>query len=171
MGDPLSPAMTIGTCCWMEQKWLESLQGQEKEMFNAKRYMDDILLMYIKSTRWQDTELIRKFEASECYWPPLELEDGGEDTFLETRFKIGENNSLRMWLKNDNEKDTKIWRYQNFASYGKYQQKKAIMQAALRKVHHMASDQGMLYKSATDKLREFTNAGYPKGVRKYVWPT
>ena len=100
--------------------------------------------------------------------PTVELEDGGEDTFLETRFKIGENNSLRMWLKNDNEKGTEIWRYQNFASYGKYQQKKAVMQAALRKVHHMASDQGMLYKSAQDKLREFTRAGYPKGVRRYV---
>ena len=47
-------------------------------------------------------------------------------------------------------------------------QKKAIMQAALRKVHHMASDAGMLYKSAQDKLREFARAGYPKGVRRYV---
>ena len=92
MGDPLSPAMTIGTCCWMEHRWLAQLSCDTKEMFKAKRYMDDILLMYIKSARWQDTELIRKFEASECYWPPLELEDGGEDTFLETRFKIGENN-------------------------------------------------------------------------------
>ena len=57
---------------------------------------------------------------------------------------------------------------QDFRSYGKYQQKKAIMQAALRKVHHMASDAGMLYKSAQDKLREFARAGYPKGVRRYV---
>ena len=50
----------------------------------------------------------------------------------------------------------------------KYQHKKAILQAALRKVYHMASDDGMLYKSAQDKLREFTRAGYPKGVRRYV---
>ena len=168
MGDPLSPAMTIGTCCWMEEKWLESLQAQEKEMFKARRYMDDILLMYIKTQRWDNTEFIKKFEKSECYWPPLELEDGGQDTFLETRFKITRNNYLRMWLKNDNESETKIWRYQDFRSYGKYQQKKAILQAALRKVHHMASDGGMLYKSAQDKLREFTRAGYPKGVRRYV---
>ena len=73
-----------------------------------------------------------------------------------------------MWLKNDNEAETKIWRYQNFASYGKYQQKKAIMQAALRKVYQMASDDGMLYKTAKDKLREFASAGYPQGVRRYV---
>ena len=39
---------------------------------------------------------------------------------------------------------------------------------ALRKVYYMASDDGMLYKSAQDKLREFTRAGYPKGVRRYV---
>ena len=167
MGDPLSPAMTIGTCCWMEQRWLERLQPQEKEMFRARRYMDDIMLMYIKTPRWNNKEFIKKFEESECYWPPLELEDGEQDTFLETRFKLT-NNNLRMWLKNDNEGETKIWRYQDFGSYGKYQHKKAILQAALRKVYHMASDDGMLYKSAQDKLREFTRAGYPKGVRRYV---
>ena len=88
MGDPLSPAMTIGTCCWMEQRWMTQQHPSIKEMFRAKRYMDDILLMYVKSVRWQDDEFIKRFEASECYWPPLELEDGGEGTFLETRFKI-----------------------------------------------------------------------------------
>ena len=119
-------------------------------------------------TQTLSTEFIKNFEKSECYWPPLELEDGGKDTFLETRFNITKDNYLRMWLKNDNEAETKIWRYQDFRSYGIYQQKKAIMQAALRKVHHMASDAGMLYKSAQDKLREFARAGYPKGVRRYV---
>ena len=77
MGDPLSPAMTIGTCCWMEQKWLGQQPPETKDMFRAKRYMDDILLMYVKSVRWQDAAFIKHFEASECYWPPLELEEGG----------------------------------------------------------------------------------------------
>ena len=56
----------------------------------------------------------------------------------------------------------------DFRSYGKYLQKKAIIQTALRKVHHMASDNGMLMKSALDKLREFANVGYPAGVRRFV---
>ena len=136
-------------------------------MFKAKRYLDDILLLYIKSARWQDIDFVKKFEASECYWPPLELEDGGQDTFLETRFAL-QNNNIRTWLKNDNEVETKIWRYQDFRSHGKYQQKKAVLQGALRKVNHMASDNGMLIRSALDKLREFANVGYPAGVRRFV---
>ena len=32
----------------------------------------------------------------------------------------------------------------------------------------MASDNGMLIKSALDKLREFANVGYPVGVRRFV---
>ena len=62
----------------------------------------------------------------------------------------------------------KIWRYQDFRSYGRFQQKKAVMQAALRKVFDMASDDGMLMRSAQAKLREFACVGYPAGVRRYV---
>ena len=167
MGDPLSPGMTIGTCCWMENKWMQEVQDKDKQTFRAKRYMDDILIWYIRSAGEQEIDIIERLQASECYWPPLELEDAGKDTFLETRFMIKDNN-LRTWLKNDNEMENKIWRYQDFRSYGKYLQKKAIIQTALRKVHHMASDNGMLMKSALDKLREFANVGYPAGVRRYV---
>ena len=44
MGDPLSPGMTIGTCCWMENKWMQEVQDKDKQTFRAKRYMDDILI-------------------------------------------------------------------------------------------------------------------------------
>ena len=48
MGDALSPAMTIGTCGWMEREWMTSLHGNAKSKFAAKRYMDDILLFFLK---------------------------------------------------------------------------------------------------------------------------
>ena len=48
MGDPLSPAMTIGTCCWMERRWMSTVSDTEKLYFRAKRYMDDILFMYVR---------------------------------------------------------------------------------------------------------------------------
>ena len=169
MGDPLSPAMTIGTCCWMERKWMAGVTDEEKMYFRAKRYMDDILYMYVRSEKWDYRSLRDKFIASECYWPPLELEDGAQHTFLETRFTIEEySNRLRMELKNDNEHSMKIWRYQDYQSYGRFQQKKAVMQAAMRKVYDMASDDGRLMRSAQAKLREFAYAGYPAGLRKYV---
>ena len=110
-----------------------------------------------------------KLIASECYWPPLELEDGAQNTFLETRFALdARSNQLRMELKNDNEYGKKVWRYQDYQSYGRFQQKKSVIQAAMRKVFDMASDDGMLMKSAQAKLREFAFAGYPAGLRKYV---
>ena len=48
MGDALSPAMTIGTCGWMEREWMTSLHAATKTKFAAKRYMDDILLLMQK---------------------------------------------------------------------------------------------------------------------------
>ena len=48
MGDALSPAMTIGTCGWMEREWMTSLHENAKSKFAAKRYMDDILLFFLK---------------------------------------------------------------------------------------------------------------------------
>ena len=52
MGDALSPAMTIGTCGWMEKEWLRTLSPLERAHFLAKRYMDDILIFYEKDTQW-----------------------------------------------------------------------------------------------------------------------
>ena len=46
MGDPLSPGMTIGTCAWMEKEWMNTITVQDQQRFRAKRFMDDILLIY-----------------------------------------------------------------------------------------------------------------------------
>ena len=109
MGDPVSPAMTIGTCCWMEKRWMGERSDREKLFFRARRYMDDILFMYLRSGKWDFQGLLDKFIASDCYWPPLELEDGAQNTFLETRFALDTSkNQIRMELKNDNEHSMKI---------------------------------------------------------------
>ena len=51
MGDALSPAMTIGTCGWMEREWMNGLDVSTKGNFKAKRYMDDILFCFCPSRR------------------------------------------------------------------------------------------------------------------------
>ena len=120
MGDPISPGMTIGACGWMENEWMQTLSAVDKKMFRAKRYMDDILLVYAKTASWDHERFIKDFEASECYHEPLKLEDGRAGTFLETTFEwTGQ--SFRHWLKNDNErgKEPKIWRYKDFRSHGR----------------------------------------------------
>ena len=116
MGDPHSPGMTVGTCGWMENEWMQKLDANTKENFIAKRYMHDILLFYVVRPDFDHEEFKKRFCESECYLPPLRLEDGGENTFLETTFEITEQNTIRYWLKNDNRIDAppKIWRYAHF---------------------------------------------------------
>ena len=51
MGDPLSPGMTIRTCAWMEQHWLQAIGAEDKHYFRAKRFMDDIAIVYAETPR------------------------------------------------------------------------------------------------------------------------
>jgi len=46
MGDPHSPGMTIGTCAWMEDEWMQTIDEETKRYFRMKRYMDDVLSLY-----------------------------------------------------------------------------------------------------------------------------
>ena len=80
MGDALSPAMTIGTCGWMEREWMTSLHAATKTKFAAKRYMDDILLLMQKEG-WDRQRFYEDFKRSECYARPLNLEEATDGTF------------------------------------------------------------------------------------------
>ena len=59
-----------------------------------------------------------------------------------------------------------MWRYQHFYSYTAYEQKRATLTACLRKVQRMASDRTAMENSAWEKIREFHNLGYPRGMLK-----
>ena len=168
MGDPHSPGMTIGTCAWMEHTWMDALTPDTKSNFLAKRYMDDILVFYAEREGFNHEKFLTEFEESKCYLPPLRLEDGGANTFLETTFEVTPQNTIRHWLKNDNRPGNppKIWRYAHYASQGTHQQKLAVMMACLIKVQKMASDPLARQHSAIDKLAEFKALSYP---RKMLW--
>ena len=169
MGDPISPGMTIGTCGWMEDEWMKSLTPSVKKMFKAKRYMDDILMVYAKSNRWDHERFIKDFEESTCYHPPLKLEDGASDTFLETTFEwTGE--KFRYWLKNENKRgeEPKIWRYKDFRSHAPFAQKQALITMMMKKIQKMTSDRLALTESAVQKLAEFKRLNYPRGLLRGV---
>ena len=104
---------------------------------------------------------------SEIYVKPLTLEDGKEGKFLETRFAI-RGNEIEHWLKDDNEKGTKVWRYNHFHSHGSVIQKRATLTACLRKVENMASTKELMVQSARTKLQEFKNLAYPNSILKGV---
>lgn len=164
MGDPHSPGMTIGTCAWMENKWMKTIPKEMKTTFRTKRYMDDVLMVYAENEKW-DIEKIKRSLWQECYSPPLKLEPGTQGTFLETRFEITNDGEIKQWLKNDNEDGkNKIWRYMHFESYMPFGQKRSIMMACLAKVQERSNDWKKMEKSILDKLYEFLKLDYPKGM-------
>ena len=166
MGDPLSPGMTIGACAWMEQEWLETIAEKDREYFRAKRFMDDIAIVYADSPRWDSKKFIADFAESQCYQKPLKLERGNDGTFLETRVWI-EGNQIRHKLKNDNEDGkAKIWRYKHFDDGSPFMQKRATLTACLLKVQQMASDgqADVFARAALDKIAEFRRLRYPLSV-------
>ena len=162
MGDPHSPGMTIAACGWMEDKWMQSLTPQIKAQFRAARYMDDILVIH--------TESIKKtfLEDSNCYQEPLSLEDGTQNTFLETTFDITEDGDYAFWLKNINipGQPTQVWRYAHYNSYGTPQSKIRVAKATLQKVWNMASNPDVLTSSALQKIYEFQQLQYPPRI---IW--
>ena len=163
MGDPHSPGMTIITCAWMEKEWMAGIDDGTKRYFRAKRYMDDILLVYAENRSWDHARFLTDWVRSECYMPPLSLEDAKEGTFLETTFEITAANTIRRWLKNE-AKTGESWKYAHYNSHSSRTQKRAVLVACLRKIHLMANDVGGLYFSAIRKLKEFENLEYPVGM-------
>jgi hypothetical protein len=160
MGDPLSPGMTILACAKKERVWLEKRSQVDKKNMVVGRYMDDILMITGNNEKCDATRKMK--ELGEVY-SPLNLEKEEKDTFLETAM-TARGNKVRYRLKNDNEEETKIWRYQHFHSSSPFMQKRGTLAACLRKVHTNASDVSQLRISATAKLREFIRLGYPHSV-------
>ena len=82
-----------------------------KQHFCAGRFMDDILMLFREAPNWDYGRFLVDFARSECYHPPLTLENAKDDTFLETTFSI-EGGRIRYWLKNDNPfgGPAKVWR-------------------------------------------------------------
>ena len=137
-------------------------------MFKGARYMDDILLVLSRSRGGNTEDFLQRFTESECYWPPLKLEEGAEGVFLETRYATDGATEWSYRLKNENEERLKVWRYHHYHSALPYQMKRACLMATLRKVHKMASDRGELFTSAQAKLNEFAELQYPCGIRKFM---
>ena len=148
---------------------METLSAEVKQRFKAKRYMDDCIVVYAKSPTWDHAKFVREFSESKCYHPPLRLEDGTQNTFLETTFRV-EDDRFRYWLKNDNVPGMapRKWRYQHWRSHSPFLQKRALLQACLQKVAKMASDRDALYHSALQKLAEFAALQYPRSVLRGV---
>ena len=96
--------------------------------------------------------------------------------FLESEFETDGRTDWSYKLKNENatakdkhgEYINKVWRYHHNDSGLPFEIKKATIFSILRKVHHMASDNNMLFTSAYGKLKEFERLRYTRSLRKFV---
>ena len=129
--------------------------------------MDDVVTLYAVNGEWDHDDTLRGM-TEDCYLPPLRLEKGSDDVFLETQFRITEDNRVQYWLKNDNMpgRPPAIWRYAHIGCYSSFAQKRTTLMACLRKVHNMASDATVRVESARRKILEFLRLGYPA---KMMW--
>ena len=67
----------IGATGFMEDDFMSELTPAVKKMFRAKRYMDDILILYVENENWDHERFLADFERSECYHPPPTIGVGG----------------------------------------------------------------------------------------------
>ena len=99
----------------------------------------------------------------------MELEDGAQGTFLETTFEW-KGDRWAYQIKNENRagEEPKVWRYKDFRSHAPYAQKRALITMMMQKVQRMTSDREALRESALQKLEEFRQLGYPRGLLRGV---
>ena len=116
--------------------------------------------VFSKNPGWDYKKFVADFERSECYQAPLTLEEGGRGTFLETTFELQANGTFRHHLKNENNmgERPKIWRYTDWRSHGRYEQKRALITGRMRAVHKMATWQAINWRSDRVHCRSSTSS-------------
>ena len=95
------------------------------------------------------------------------MENASNEQFLETTFTANQH-ELSFRLKNKNEKQYTVWRYNNYHSCVPYGIKRQVLFSTLQKVNRMASDAQQLRISAASILHEFQQLSYPKGILKFM---
>ena len=164
MGMEIAPAMTIGTCAWMEKEWMNTMTEENKRNIVGMRYMDDLFIM---STKRKGKGIIANLEK-ELYWEPMKLLKTDDNTFLETEYEMTPTGNMKYWLKDTNKGyDKKVWRYHHYDSGLPFFMKKAGVRMCLTKLEKMASDKMVLKNTAKNRLVELMDLGYPKKLLQY----
>ena len=124
--------------------------------------MDDILLLANKNSNIDTDSLIKDFESSTCYMPPLKLEAADQGTFLET-FIYNKGDKMEWRLKNKNEPHElqKFYNYQHFHSYSPKHTKIGAVIGVFKKINRLCSNPTQKAIALQHKIKEFTELKYP----------
>ena len=101
MGDPLSPAICIGTCAYIEMKWFDNLPNGIKTHARFTRYLDDIHMIANKGKIANYDDFIKLDFEKGCYPTGLVLEETKDDEYLECKTIVGGKKiKIKHWNKN-----------------------------------------------------------------------
>ena len=99
MGDPLSPAICIGTCAHLEAKWFDGLPSDWQTQVRFTRYLDDIFM--VANGAAIDIKQLEEDFTGKCYPTCLKLEDTEHDRYLECKTHVvGPAVEIQHWNKN-----------------------------------------------------------------------
>ena len=100
MGDPLSPAICIGTCAHLEMNWFDNLPLETQSQVRFTRYLDDIF-MVANCNAIPDYDNFLESFTKHCYPSCLELEETSHDEYLECKVHAKQGSvNTKHWNKN-----------------------------------------------------------------------
>ena len=169
MGDPLSPAICIATCAYVEMTWFNSLPPETQKQVRFTRYLDDIYMVANKTGIPRYNELIKDF-LSNCYPSCLELEETPNDEYLECKIHVEKHQlHLQHWNKNHEYIVATGQQYylkqQHYHSYTTDHCKRGALIGTWTRMRDNCNTNVCLHTAIQQKRLELHTLGYP---RKYV---
>jgi len=166
MGDPMSPAICIGTCAILEKQWMDKLETSIQEKVRAVRYLDDIYMVLNKNGLTNPSDITRDFEKK-CYPKSLTLEQTPPSEFLECLVHTTKNGDITMqhWNKNNthiqNTGDQYYYKQQHYNSYAPGRSKTGALIGTWTRVDTNSNRDDLLQKSIQEKIQELRVLQYP----------
>ena len=176
MGDPMSPALCIGSCAYLEMKWFESLPANIQPHVKFTRYLDDIFMIANIGQNGipeSDFLALKKEFTENCYPPCLELEETPHDEYLECKVQTeGNVITTRHWNKNLTHMiatgKQHYYKHQHFGSHTTNHSKRGALIGTWTRMSDNTNTTEGLHMAICEKMFELNELKYPK---KYVLKT
>ena len=170
-GQPgLSPAVCIGTCGWYEMKWMQKWNPGDKKLFQIRRYLDDVNMIF-KTDSTRAKAILEEFQRKgSCYPEGLSLEGGeGNSEYLETRIIYGNDGAIACKHRNKNEgcgKQQIFYKGKHAMSFSSNGHKMGAMIGTCYRIQRNSFTDELLIKDLKEKTREWQEClGYrPKFI-------
>ena len=158
-GDSLSPAMCIGTCGWYEMRWMQKWNPEDRKLFQIRRYLDDVNMMFKTNSPRAKTILEDFQEKGSCYPEDLSLE-GEEDNseYLETNIIYGDDGAIACKHRNKNEgceNQQVFYKGKHAMSFSSNEHKMGAMIGTCYRIQRNSFTDELMIKELKEKVREW----------------